>query len=40
VIAAGAAIHFTSLRSAGIGFCAAIAALALAVLAVEIRSDG
>ena len=35
VIAAGVAIHFTSLRSAGIGFCAGTGILALAVLASE-----
>ena len=39
VIAAGVAIHYTSLRSAGIGFCAAAGLLALAVLASQIRSD-
>jgi MFS family permease len=32
VIAAGLAIHYTSLRAAGIGFCAATGVLALAVL--------
>jgi MFS family permease len=32
VIAAGVAIHFTSLRAAGIGFCAGAGTLALAVL--------
>ena len=35
VIAAGVAIHYTSLRSAGIGFCIAVGLLALAVLASE-----
>lgn len=35
VIAAGVAIHFTSLRAAGIGFCVAVGLLALAVLASE-----
>jgi hypothetical protein len=35
VIAAGVAIHYTSLRSAGIGFCAATGLLALAVLVSE-----
>jgi MFS family permease len=40
VIAAGVAIHFTSLRSAGIGFCAATGALALGALAGELRSPG
>ena len=35
VIAAGVAIHFTSLRSAGIGFCVAVGLLALAVLVSE-----
>ncbi|MFL5960080.1 MAG: MFS transporter [Gaiellaceae bacterium] len=38
VIAAGVAIHYTSLRSAGIGFCAAAGTLALGVLASEVRS--
>ncbi len=38
VIAAGVAIHFTSLRSAGIGFCVAVGALVLAVLVAEQRS--
>ena len=38
VIAAGVAIHYTSLRSAGIGFCAAVGLLALGVLASELRS--
>jgi MFS family permease len=33
VIAAGVAIHYTSLRSAGIGFCAGVGVLALGVLA-------
>ena len=39
VIAAGIAIHYTSLRSAGIGFCAGVALLALGVLASELRSS-
>jgi hypothetical protein len=39
VIAAGVAIHFTSLRSAGIGFCIAVGLLALAVLASEERAS-
>ena len=38
VIAAGVAIHYTSLRSAGIGFCAAAGLLALAVLVSEVVS--
>jgi MFS family permease len=38
VIAAGVAIHYTSLRAAGIGFCAAVGVLALAALASEERS--
>jgi MFS family permease len=38
VIAAGIAIHYTSLRAAGIGFCAAVGLLALAVLVVEERA--
>jgi MFS family permease len=38
VIAAGVAIHYTSLRSAGIGFCAATGLLTLAVLASLVRS--
>jgi len=38
VIAAGVAIHYSSLRSAGIGFCAGAGVLALAVLASEFRS--
>jgi MFS family permease len=38
VIAAGVAIHYTSLRSAGIGFCIAVGLLVLAVLAGEERS--
>jgi MFS family permease len=38
VIAAGVAIHFTSLRAAGIGFCMAVGLLALAVLVSEERS--
>ena len=40
VIAAGVAIHFTSLRAAGIGFCAATGALAVGVLVGELRSGG
>ena len=32
VIGAGVAIHFTSLRPAGIGFCAGVGVLALGVL--------
>ena len=39
VIAAGIAIHYTSLRSAGIGFCAGVALLALGVLGSELRSS-
>lgn len=38
VIAAGVAIHYTSLRSAGIGFCIASGLLALAVLVSERRT--
>ena len=38
VIAAGVAIHYTSLRSAGIGFCAGTGVLALGVLASLLRS--
>jgi MFS family permease len=38
VIGAGVAIHYTSLRSAGIGFCAASGVLSLAVLASQLRS--
>ena len=38
VIAAGVAIHYTSLRSAGIGFCAGTGVLTLGVLASQIRS--
>jgi MFS family permease len=37
VIAAGVAIHFTSLEAAGIGFCAATGLLAGCVLASELR---
>jgi MFS family permease len=37
VIAAGVAIHYTSLRGAGIGFCAAVGLLTLGVLAGELR---
>ena len=40
VIAAGVAIHYTSLRSAGIGFCAGAGLLALAVLVSQVRSSG
>jgi MFS family permease len=39
VIGAGVAIHYTSLRSAGIGFCAAVGVLSAAVLASQLRSD-
>jgi MFS family permease len=38
VIAAGVAIHYTSLRSAGIGFCAGVGILALGVLVSLRRS--
>jgi MFS family permease len=38
VIAAGVAIHYTSLRSAGIGFCAAAGVLSLGVLLGQLRS--
>jgi hypothetical protein len=38
VIAAGVAIHYSSLRPAGIGFCAGAGALALAVL-VSLRGS-
>ena len=38
VIAAGVAIHYTSLRSAGIGFCAGAGLLALGVLASELAT--
>jgi MFS family permease len=38
VIAAGVAIHYTSLRSAGIGFCSGAGVLTLGVLASQIRS--
>jgi MFS family permease len=37
VIAAGVAINYTSLRAAGIGFCAAAGVLALGVLASQLR---
>jgi MFS family permease len=37
VIAAGVAVHFTSLRAAGIGFCAGAGALATAVLVSLLR---
>lgn len=40
VIAAGIAIHFSSLRAAGIGFCVGAALLSLGVLASELRSSG
>jgi MFS family permease len=40
VIAAGVAIHYTSLRSAGIGFCAGAGVLALGVLASLLGSPG
>jgi MFS family permease len=40
VIAAGVAIHYTSLRSAGLAFCAAAGLLSLAVLASQLRSSG
>ena len=39
VIAAGVAIHYTSLRAAGIGFCAGAGVLALGVLASLVRSQ-
>lgn len=38
VIAAGVAIHYTSLRSAGIGFCAGAGLLALGVMASQLRA--
>jgi MFS family permease len=38
MIAAGVAIHYTSLRSAGIGFCAGAGTLALAVLVSQLGS--
>ena len=38
VIAAGVAIHYSSLRSAGIGFCAGVGVLALGVLASQLGS--
>jgi MFS family permease len=38
VIAAGLAIHWTSLKPAGIGFCAAVAALVAAVLISQLRA--
>ena len=38
VIAAGVAIHYTSLRSAGLGFCAGAGVLALSVLASQLHS--
>jgi hypothetical protein len=38
VIAAGVAIHYTSVRSAGIGFCAGAGVLGVGVLASELRS--
>ncbi len=40
VIAAGVAIHFTSLKQAGFGFCAGAALLALGVLVSEVRAGG
>ena len=40
VIAAGVAIHYTSLRSAGLAFCAAAGLLSLAVLSSQLRSGG
>jgi MFS family permease len=40
VIAAGVAIHYTSLRSAGIGFCIGTGFLAAAVLAGELMRRG
>jgi MFS family permease len=40
VIAAGVAIDYSSLRSAGLGFCAATGALSLGVLASQLRSSG
>lgn len=39
VIAAGVAIHYGSLRSAGIGFCAGAGVLALGVLASQLHSS-
>ena len=39
VIAAGVAIHYSSLRSAGIGFCAGAGVLALGVLASQFHSS-
>jgi len=39
VIAAGVAIHYTSLRAAGIGFCAGTGLLALGVLVSQVRSS-
>ncbi len=38
VIAAGVAIHYTSIRSAGIGFCAAVGLIALGVALASSRS--
>lgn len=38
VVAAGVAIHYTSIHAAGIGFCAAVSLLALGVLASELRA--
>jgi MFS family permease len=38
VIAAGIAIHYTSLRAAGIGFCAGTGVLTLGVLVSQLRS--
>jgi MFS family permease len=40
VIAAGVAIHYTSIRSAGLAFCAAAGIVSLAVLASQLRSSG
>jgi MFS family permease len=40
VIAAGVAIYYTSLRSAGLGFCVGTGALSLGVLASQLRSSG
>ena len=40
VIAAGLAINYSSLRSAGLGFCAGTAALSLGVLVSQLRSGG
>jgi MFS family permease len=40
VIAAGVAIHYTSIRSAGLAFCAAAGLLSLGVLASRLRAGG